>query len=55
MSAKGRPGRLRERGEAEAQSARPRTWAAAEGATSGFAQTRTYGREYRRAQRGGAR
>ncbi len=26
MSETGRPGRLRERGEAEARSARPRTW-----------------------------
>ncbi len=55
MSAMGRPGRPRERGEAEAQSARPRTWTAAESATLRFAQVRTDGREYRSVQRVGTR
>jgi hypothetical protein len=53
MSAKGRLGRLRERGEAEARSARPRTWAAAESVTLRFARAQTKGREYRSAQREG--
>jgi hypothetical protein len=53
MSAKGCPGRLRERGEAKARSARPRTWTAAESAVLQFAQSQTDGREYRSAQRGG--
>ena len=53
MSAMGRPGRPRERGEAETRSARPRTWTVAESAALRFAQMQTDGREYRSAQREG--